>query len=50
MCELRCVYLRTVFDVVALVEAQVAQVVGWRLLVEFSGFRGERELREAVRQ
>lgn len=33
--------LRAVFDIVALVEAQVAQVVGWGSFVRFSCFRRE---------
>lgn len=37
-------HLRAVFDVMALVEAQVAQVVGRGSLVGFSGLRGQRKV------
>lgn len=36
--------LRAVFDIMALVEAEVAQVVGWRPLVWLSGLRGKGEV------
>lgn len=37
-------HLRTVFDVMALVEAEVAQVVGRGPLVGFPGLRGQRKV------
>ena len=43
-------HLRAVFDVMALVEAQVAQVVGRGSFVGLSRLRGKGEVREVVRQ
>lgn len=40
--------LRAVFDIVSLVEAEMAQVVWWRSLAGFARLRGKREVREVV--
>ncbi len=42
-------YLRAVFDVVSLVEAEMAQVVWWRSLAGLAWLRGQGEVREVVR-
>lgn len=41
--------LRAVFDIMSLVEAEMAQVVWWRSLAGLALLRGEGEVREVVR-
>lgn len=43
-------HLGAVLDVVAFVEAEVAQVVRWRSFAGFAGLRGQAEVWEMVRQ
>lgn len=42
-------YLRAVFDIVSLVEAEMAQVVWWRSLAGLAWLRGQGEVGEVVR-
>jgi len=42
-------YLRAVFDIVSLVEAEMAQVVWWRSLAVLAWLRGQGEVGEVVR-
>lgn len=48
--RLHLAYLRAVFDIVSLVEAEVAQVVWRRSLAGLAGLRREGEVREVVSQ
>lgn len=43
------IYLRAILDVMALIEAEMAQVVRWRSLAGLSWLRGQGEVGEVVR-
>lgn len=43
-------YLRAVFDVMTLIEAEMAQVVGRRSFTGLARLRGQGEVREVVRE